>query len=225
MALSGIHAALGQSDAATQLDRVPAVVVEAAGERCALVVDAIDGEQELVIISLGEYLQQVPCIAGATLLASGELVPTLNVAAVVRRVVSSRSSVRLFAPQSERKAERKRVLIADDSITTRSLERSILEAVGYEVDVATDGQDALAKLRAQRFDLLLSDVQMPRMDGIELVTRLRADEGLRALKVVLVSSLASDDDRKRGLTAGADAYIGKGEFRQELLLQTLERLL
>ncbi len=223
--LSGIRTALGQTEVASQLDRVPAVVVEAAGERCALTVDAIDGEQELVVISLGDYLQQVPCIAGATLLASGEIVPTLNVAAVVRRVVSSRTAGRVFAPQNEHAAERKRVLIADDSITTRSLERSILEAVGYSVEVATDGQDALAKLRAQQFDLLLSDVQMPRMDGIELVTRVRAEEGLRTLKVVLVSSLASDEDRKRGLTAGADAYIGKGEFRQELLLQTLERLL
>ena len=225
VALRGVCEALGIEATASPHERVPAVVVEAAGERCALTVDAIDGEQELVILSLGEYLQHLPSVSGAAVLGTGEIVPTLNVASIVRESVSRGRSARLFAPQSAERGERKRVLIVDDSITTRTLERSILEAVGYAVDVATDGQDALGKLRAQRFDLVLSDVQMPKMDGIELVTRLRGDQALRSLKVVLVSSLASDDDRKRGLTAGADAYIGKGEFRQELLLQTLERLL
>jgi chemotaxis protein histidine kinase CheA len=223
--LRSLGAALGLDAPASPRERVPAVVVEAAGERCALTVDAIDGEQEFVILSLGEYLQHLPSVSGAAVLGTGEIVPTLNVAAIVREMVSGASSARVFAPESASRAERKRVLIVDDSITTRTLERSILEAVGYAVEVATDGQDALAKLRAQHFDLVLSDVQMPRMDGIELVTRLRSDQALRSLKVVLVSSLAADDDRKRGLTAGADAYIGKGEFRQELLLQTLGRLL
>jgi two-component system chemotaxis sensor kinase CheA len=116
-------------------------------------------------------------------------------------------------------------LIVDDSITTRTLEKSVLEAVGYEVEIATDGIDALNRLERSRFDLVLSDVQMPRMDGIELVTRVRASEIHRGLPMVLVSSLAGEDDRKRGLRAGADAYLDKGQFRQELLLETLERLL
>ena len=210
---------------ATALDRVPAVVVGSAAERCTLVVDAIDGEQELVVTGLGDYLRHNPNIAGASVLSGGEIVPVLNVAALVRRVAQKQESARVFEPRADQSAPRKRVLIVDDSITTRTLEKSILEAVGYAVEVATDGVDALQKLRAQRFDLMLSDVQMPRMDGVELVTRVRADSELRRLKVVLVSSLNAGDDRKRGLTAGADAYIGKNEFRQDLLLQTLERLL
>jgi CheY-like chemotaxis protein len=210
---------------ATALDRVPAIVVGSAAEQCTLTVDAIDGERELVVAGLGDYLRHNPSIAGASVLSGGEIVPVVNVASLVRRIASKPLAARVFEPRSDQQAPRKRVLIVDDSITTRTLEKSILEAVGYEVEVATDGQDALQKLRAKRFDLVLSDVQMPRMDGIELVTRLRGDDALRALKVVLVSSLAGDDDRKRGLHAGADAYIGKGEFRQELLLQTLERLL
>jgi two-component system chemotaxis sensor kinase CheA len=210
---------------ATALDRVPAVVVGSAAERCTLVVDAIDGEQELVVSGLGDYLRHNANIAGASVLSGGEIVPVLNVASIVRRVAQKPQSSRVFEPRADQAAPRKRVLIVDDSITTRTLEKSILEAVGYAVEVATDGVDALQKLRVQRFDLMLSDVQMPRMDGIELVTRVRADAELRRLKVVLVSSLNAGDDRKRGLTAGADAYIGKNEFRQDLLLQTLERLL
>jgi two-component system chemotaxis sensor kinase CheA len=216
---------LGMQGQESELGRLPAVVVEAAGARCALSVDAIDGEQELVIMSLGDYLKHVPCVAGAAVVPGGQIVPALNVASLVRQVTSGPLQRRVFAPPREDSGRRKRVLIVDDSITTRTLEKSILEASGYAVEVATDGQDALVKLREQSFDLMLSDVQMPRMDGIELVNRVRADQGLHELKIVLVSSLSADTDRARGLGAGADAYIGKSEFRQDLLLQTLERLL
>jgi two-component system chemotaxis sensor kinase CheA len=116
-------------------------------------------------------------------------------------------------------------LIVDDSITTRTLEKSILEAMGYTVETATDGVDALSRLERTPFDLVLSDVQMPRMDGIELAKRVKASERHRGVPVVLVSSLNADEDKKRGLQAGADAYLGKSEFRQEALLETLARLL
>jgi CheY-like chemotaxis protein len=146
------------------------------------------------------------------------------VADVVRGFATTRNVGQVFEEAAAGAREKKRVLIVDDSITTRTLEKSILEAVGYAVSVATDGQDALVRLRERTFDLVLSDVQMPRMDGIELVTRIRKDERLRGLPIVLVSSLSSDGDKRRGLDAGANAYIGKSEFRQEVLLATLERL-
>jgi two-component system chemotaxis sensor kinase CheA len=184
----------------------------------------VEGEQELVVKGLDEHLGLVPNIAGATVLATGRIAPLLNVADVVRGFSTSRMVGQVFEEAAAAMREKKRVLIVDDSITTRTLEKSILEAVGYAVSVATDGQDAIARLRERPFDLVLSDVQMPRMDGIELVTRIRRDERLRNTPVVLVSSLASDDDKKRGLDAGANAYIGKSEFRQEVLLATLERL-
>jgi chemotaxis protein histidine kinase CheA len=206
-------------------ERRPAVVVRSANRRLALLVDAIEGEQELVVKPMPHQLGALRRVTGATVLGDGRIVPALSVADILRELESNTMTRDAFANRAEAMAVRKRILIVDDSITTRTLEKSVLEAVGYEVEVATDGVDALNRLERGRFDLVLSDVQMPRMDGIELVTRVRASEHHRALPMVLVSSLAGEDDRKRGLRAGADAYLDKGQFRQELLLETLERLL
>ncbi len=200
------------------------LVINSGGERMALLVDAILGERELIMKGLGEHLVRVDMISGVTILASGEIVPVINVADVARSNASL-APHDLFASERGEVRLQRRVLIVDDSITTRTLEKSILEAVGYVVEVATDGQDALEKLSRASFDIVLSDVQMPRMDGIELVSRFKRTEGLRDTPFVLMSSLDTEDDRRRGLEAGADAYLGKNEFRQELLLETLERLL
>jgi len=200
------------------------LVLASGPDKVALLVDAIVGEQELVMKGLGDHLCRVDKIAGAAVLATGRIVPLLNVSDIVRHFGVHKAG-QLFPEDSSVTARKRRILIVDDSITTRTLERSILEAVGYLVDVATDGEDALNKLSVETFDLMLSDVQMPRMDGIALVSRVKQSERLRNMPVVLVSSLDSDDDRRRGLEAGADAYLGKGDFRQELLLMTLDRLL
>lgn len=216
---------MGTRSQETSAERSPAIVLRSGPHRAALLVDAIEGEQELIVKSLGSHLLRVPNISGATVQANGRIVPLLHVPDVVRSLAAGRNRGGLFAEQSGQKTNRHRVLIADDSITTRTLEKSILEAAGYYVEVATDGVDALSKLNQGEFHLVLSDFQMPRMDGLELVARIKSDERHREIPVVLVSSLASEDDRARGLRAGADAYLGKGEFTQELLLQTLERLL
>jgi two-component system chemotaxis sensor kinase CheA len=117
------------------------------------------------------------------------------------------------------------VLVADDSITTRALEQSVLEMAGYDVVVAVDGADAWEKLLQDRVDAVVADVEMPRMDGITLTRRLRASTQFRSLPVVLVTGLASDDDRQRGMDAGADAYIVKSAFEQQTLLETIEQLI
>jgi two-component system chemotaxis sensor kinase CheA len=122
-------------------------------------------------------------------------------------------------------APRRRVLVVDDSVMTRTLERSILDAAGYEVVVATDGQQALDMLRETAVDLVVSDVEMPRLDGLGLTSAIRQDEMLRHLPVILVTSLDSPDHVERGAAAGADAYIVKGRFDQHELLQTIGRLL
>jgi two-component system chemotaxis sensor kinase CheA len=116
------------------------------------------------------------------------------------------------------------VLVADDSLTTRTLERYILEAAGYEVELAGNGAEALAVLQERGCDVLVSDVEMPGLDGIELTTRVRAEPGLRDLPVILVTSLDSATDRERGLQAGADAYIVKSSFDQDQLLRTLREI-
>jgi two-component system chemotaxis sensor kinase CheA len=119
----------------------------------------------------------------------------------------------------------RRVLVVDDSVTTRTLEKSILEAAGYQVAIAVDGLEALERLGNTSCDLVLSDVQMPRMDGLSLARAIRQDPRLKELPVVLVSSLDTAEQRKQGLDAGADAYLSKGEFEQGLLLSTLGRFL
>ena len=119
---------------------------------------------------------------------------------------------------------RRRVLLAEDSITTRTQEKRILEGAGFEVVTAVDGMDALDKLVAGEFDAVVSDIEMPNLGGLELAARIRQNPRHQELPVILVTSLASDDDRRRGIEVGANAYITKGAFDQGVLLETLRRL-
>jgi two-component system chemotaxis sensor kinase CheA len=116
------------------------------------------------------------------------------------------------------------VLVADDSLTTRTLERYILEAAGFEVELAGDGIEALALLEEGACDVLVSDVDMPKLDGVSLTAQVRQDPRFRDLPIILVTSLASDEDRERGLRAGADAYMVKSSFDQDQLLRTIQEL-
>jgi two-component system chemotaxis sensor kinase CheA len=116
------------------------------------------------------------------------------------------------------------VLVIDDSLTTRMLEHSILRSAGYEVDLACSGEEGLQKASARRYGLYIVDVEMPGMNGFEFTARTRADVGQRATPVILVTSLASDADKKRGLDAGASGYIVKGEFDQRRFLQLVDEL-
>jgi CheY-like chemotaxis protein len=117
------------------------------------------------------------------------------------------------------------VLVVDDSITTRTMEKNILENAGYQVTVAVDGAEAWALVQSHPLDAIVSDIAMPHMDGFELTEKVKGDERFRELPVVLVTSLESPQDRIRGLEAGADAYITKGDFDQQDLLETIERLI
>jgi two-component system sensor histidine kinase and response regulator WspE len=117
--------------------------------------------------------------------------------------------------------KRKRVLVVDDSLTVRELERKLLSHVGYEVDVAVDGMDGWNAARTGHFDLLVTDIDMPRMDGIELVTLVKKDPNLKHLPVMIVSYKDREEDRRRGLEAGADYYLTKGSFHDETLLQAV----
>jgi two-component system chemotaxis sensor kinase CheA len=128
------------------------------------------------------------------------------------------------APPLAEPRRRQRVLVADDSLTTRTMERYILEAAGYEVALAGDGAEALALLQEHGSDVLVSDIEMPGLDGIELTARVRAEPLLRDLPVILVTSLDSATDRERGLQAGADAYLVKTSFDQDQLLRTIREI-
>jgi two-component system chemotaxis sensor kinase CheA len=205
--------------------KTPALVVSAGGRRVALVVDEALAEQEVVVKSLGARVRRLRHVTGATLLPSGRVALLLNAAGVVRTALGA-AEVGLPAPAAAAaKAAKKRVLVVDDSVTTRALEKAILEAAGYEVTTAADGQAAWQVLQERGADLLVSDVQMPRLDGFALTEAVRGSPRLRALPVVLVTGRASEQDRARGLQAGADAYLVKSGFDQRALLETVARLL
>lgn len=187
--------------------------------RVAVLVDEILGEEEVVVRPLGPPVRHVPGVVGTTLAESGAVVLVLAPAEVLHLGVHS-------APLERPKRRTQRtILIVDDSITTRTLERHILERAGYGVRLANDGQEALGVMRANRFDLIVADVDMPKMDGISMVRAMRNEGELESLPVILVTSRDDQSDRQRGLSAGAQAYIVKGRFDQDELLSTIARLL
>ncbi|MCA0456534.1 MAG: response regulator [Chloroflexi bacterium] len=204
----------------------PLVVIMAVAEqRLALLVDDVLTEQELAIKPLGTPLRRVHNIAGAALMGDGQPVVVLNAADLVRAAKGGHKQV-FSLKQNEIEAEKPatRILVVDDSITTRTLEKSILETAGYEVITATDGLQALQKLQEQQIELVVSDVEMPNMDGITLTKELRANSAFEFLPVILVTSLESEADRERGMMAGANAYIVKRGFDQGELLKTITEL-
>jgi len=204
-------------------DKIPIVIIARGRELLAVAVDSLVAEQEMVVKPLGSHLRRVPYIAGAALLGGGTAVAVLNTADLfsARGIAPTAES----APRREAASQRSRILVVDDSITTRTLEKSILETAGYGVRTARDGVEALELLEQEIDDAVISDVNMPRMDGIALVREMRRREALRDMPVVLVTSLGSEKDRRAGLESGANAYIVKTEFDQATFLDTLRSVI
>jgi two-component system chemotaxis sensor kinase CheA len=208
--------------------RKPLVVIMAVAEqRLALLVDDVLTEQELAVKPLGKPLQRVRNVAGTALMGDGRPVVILNAADMVRAAkgVRRHAIAVIEEPTETQEKVPVRILVVDDSITTRTLEKNILETAGYEVITATDGEQALQRLNEYPIDLVVSDVEMPVMDGITLTRRLRDTAQFKDLPLILVTSLESQDDRERGMVAGADAYIVKRGFDQAELLKTVQRLI
>lgn len=205
------------------LRHVQVVVLGTAGDRLAFRVDEVLSEQEVLVRGLGPQLARVRNIGGASVLGTGEVVPVLNVADLLAvrpaTAVAERPVATPAAP------ERKSILVVEDSITSRTLLKSILETAGYDVSVAVDGIDAYTMLKTNPVDLIVSDVEMPRMDGFDLTARVRADAALAETPVVLVTALASREHRERGIDVGANAYIVKSNFDQSDLLEVVRRLI
>jgi two-component system chemotaxis sensor kinase CheA len=201
----------------------PALILGSGNERIAFAVDSVLDEREVLVKQLRKPLQKVRNIAGATVLGSGQVAPILNVTELIR--AARRTPVKGAAAVPDAAADApKRVLIAEDSITSRMLLKGILESAGYQVKTAVDGLEAFSLLRSETFDVLVSDVEMPRLNGFDLTARLRADRQLAELPVVLVTALDSREDRERGIEAGANAYLVKNDLDQSDLLEALRRL-
>ncbi len=205
---------------------VPAVVLGSDPGRVAFRVDAILGEQEVLVKTLGPQLARVRNVAGASVLGTGQVVPVLNVPDLLKSAVQLAATPRVpVAGEKPGAAEKPAILVVEDSITSRSLLKNILESADYAVTTAVDGMDAYTTLKTGTFDLVVSDVEMPRMDGFDLTARIRADKQLAELPVVLVTALGSREHRERGIDAGANAYIVKSSFDQSNLLDVIRRLL
>ena len=213
----------GPRDASKEL--ISVIVLGAGAGRIAFRVDAVLAEQEVLIKSLGPQLARVRNIAGASVLGTGEVVPVLNVPDLMSSAVRSPAAAPSMPAESFAGPERKRILVVEDSITSRTLLKSILEAAGYDVAVALDGLDAWSALRTRPFELIVSDVEMPRMDGFELTARVRGEASLSEIPVVLVTALESREHRERGIDVGANAYIVKSSFDQSNLLEVVRRLI
>lgn len=203
-----------------------ALILESAEKRLACGVDEVLNEQEVLFKQLGIYLSQVPNVAGATVLGSGQVIPVLHIPDVLNSVATGTQTYRRRSGETDdTEAVAKSVLLAEDSVTSRMLLKGILESGGYQVTTAVDGLDAFTTLQKTNFDLVVSDVEMPRMNGFELTTKIRSNSQGSHLPVVLVTGLDSREDRERGIEAGADAYIVKTNFDQSNLLDVVQRLL
>jgi two-component system chemotaxis sensor kinase CheA len=199
-----------------------AVVLSLGSVRIAFRVEEILGEQEVLVKALGPQLVRVRNVAGASVLGTGQVVPVLNVPDLMKSAVKQAAPVR--APIAAEKAAKRSVLVVEDSITSRALLKNILEAAGYDVNTAVDGVDGFTQIRSGAFDIVVSDVEMPRMNGFDLTARIRDDKKFSELPVILVTALESRQDKERGVDVGANAYIVKSSFDQSNLLEVIQRL-
>jgi len=205
------------------------LVLGQAGENYGLIVDRFLGEREMVVQPLDPRLGKIKDIAAGALMEDGAPVLIVDVEDVLRsieKIVNSAQLAQADDPNAgEAAIRRKRVLIVDDSLTVREVERKLLTSRGYIVEAAVDGMDGWNAVRTGHFDLVISDIDMPRMDGIELVTLIKKDPALKAVPVMIVSYKEREEDRRRGLEAGADYYLTKGSFRDEKLLEAVTDLI
>lgn len=207
-------------------DYVSIVVLASAENRIAFLIDEVVNEQEVLVKNLGRQLSRVRNVAGATILGTGKVVLILNTLDLLKSAVNigEVSAVPAIPLTKETEMARQSILVVEDSITSRTLLKNILETAGYDVNTAVDGVDAYSQLRTGKFNLVVSDVDMPRMNGFDLTMKIRNDKKYKELPVVLVTALDSREDRERGIEVGADAYIVKSNFDQSNLLEVVGRL-
>jgi two-component system sensor histidine kinase and response regulator WspE len=222
------HQLLGTNVPDEARARVAVVVIGDERETYGVAVDRFLGERMLVVQPLDSRLGNVKDIAAGALMENGDAVLIIDVEDLLRSVdklVRGGQLDKVRRAQGVAARQRKQILVVEDSLTVRELERKLLEKRGYAVTVAVDGMDGWNALRSTHFDLVVTDIDMPRMDGIELVTLIKRDMLLKAVPVMIVSYKDRDEDRRRGLDAGADYYLAKGSFHDEALLDAVHDLI
>jgi two-component system chemotaxis sensor kinase CheA len=199
------------------------VVVKSGDKRGVFLVDGIEGEQEVLIKDLRPPLRRLRSISAVGLMGTGELVLVLRPSDVLQSMHAT--DVEIAADVAATQLRMRRLLIVDDSITTRTMERNLFESAGYRVRVAADGLEAWNLLQSEEIDLVVSDIDMPRMNGFELTARIRSEPKMATLPIVLVTALESREDKKKGIEVGANAYVLKSTFDQSNLIDIVGRLL
>jgi two-component system chemotaxis sensor kinase CheA len=234
--LNGKAVSLARLDEVLELPQKPSeeeeafisvMIVSAGDKSIAFKIDEMLYEDEILLKSLGKQLSRVRNIAGATVLGSGRVIPILNVSDLIKSALkmSARGGRIAVAENGKKEAKTQSILVVEDSITARTLFVNILESARYNITTAVDGVDAFTKLGEGEFDLVVSDIQMPRMNGFELTEKIRADKKYGNIPVVIVTGLESPEDKKRGIEVGANAYIVKSSFDQSNLLEVIKRLI
>jgi two-component system chemotaxis sensor kinase CheA len=204
---------------------VQLLVIVHGNKRICFKVDEIFDEHQILVKELGKQLIHVRNISGAAVLGSGKVVPVINVSDLMKSAIGFTSSKGTVEDELTKDVKIYKILVVDDSITSRTLIKNILSSAGYEVTTSVDGVDAFTKALVGDFDLLVSDVDMPRMNGFELTAKIKKDKKLGELPVVLVTALETRKDREHGIDVGADAYIIKSSFDQSNLLEIVKKLL
>jgi two-component system chemotaxis sensor kinase CheA len=202
----------------------PVVVLAGSTRRYAFRVDALVGRRDLLAKGLGAHLPKSEVVSGATVAADGSVLLVLDIDGLIERARRTAGVVE-SAPADTVAPARGSLLVVDDAMTIRELQRAILERSGFRVRTAANGEDALAQLRSEPADLVLTDVEMPVMDGFELTSAIRSDPVLAHTPVLILTSLSAEADRQRGLDAGADGYIVKSGFDEKALVDAVDALL
>lgn len=206
-------------------DRLPFLILSVMGQRIGFHVDEILGEQEVVAKRFGTQLGKVSNFSGATITGDGKVVPILSVPDLVKAAVLAADSVKAGPMNDlENKGRQKTILVVEDSITSRTLLKNALQAAGFNVKTAVDGVEGLTLVRAEPVDLVVSDIDMPRMNGLDMTSKIRSDKRTSELPVILITSNDSKEIMDRGIAVGADAYILKSGFDQSNLIDVIERL-
>jgi two-component system sensor histidine kinase and response regulator WspE len=227
--LVSAHQVLGTVEPPPAGDELSVIVVGDAHQTFGIIVDRLIDQRELVVQPLDPHLGKIKDISAGALMEDGSPVLIVDAEDMIRSMTKLASDGHLARVQestaSGTEKKRKRVLVVDDSLTVRELERKLLGNHGYDVEVAVDGMDGWNAVRTGHFNLVVTDIDMPRMDGIELVTLINKDPNLKSLPVMIVSYKDRDDDRRRGLEAGAAYYLTKGSFHDDTLVQAVVDLI
>ncbi len=200
------------------------LIVSIGNEEFGLIVNSLIKEEDVVIKPLPAHMANVRFVSGCIISGTNEIVNVLHIPGVIAEARESKAKIRRPEQKTD-SAGPKNILVVDDSISTREIEKDVLESYGYRVSLAGNGAEGLEKAEKESFDLIITDVEMPFMDGFTLTERLRETGKYSETPVILVTSLDKEEDKKRGVLAGADAYIVKGDFEQTALVETVRSLL